>query len=1078
MPVSGKIAYWDSISSAATLDFIRQQRTGVEDAVHGMYSGELIMQIVNAESAGFILVFSSNRLAYMSVRDGHGRPAISVRFLRGGLGVAGSGFFGGLRHALTASSLRGDIAAVHANNNSKVGERVVVAATSRGKLFAYTIHRGGHHDILAEVDVRDDVITSHDGDNNPTRRTLPQDSFELLDFAFVPRGLDQKYKDVSRFSEAISSGQDTLQHLLLLVSFGSDLPYRYSLVEIVLSPGAFSVGMIRPLASYDTLIRAGAPERPRLYLPRPALVAFAVFDRAVVIASLASPPDSPDSQLQEDSNIIPATFEDVIDFRDEEALEIVGSGAEEPAGNGVALEEARGYRHKTKNPSAVVLVRGVGTVRVGLADIDRFVSDRPPRVTAKSKLEQAVFFGIKDDNPLVFEGRRDLQFSAREIGQAAVQLSLEVINSKTPYITNLPVSLESNMQTRSSYLDKLISHLNALDIDLDQGTRQTLLWNAEKMAVATCVWKKHEAFLSERPKGDKKSIVSETAIHIKDEQKAETGMSLGDVDPVRHWFLNDIWRLDIFIAWGYQIIKYHFQERLSDTAGINRLVYEAVTICNSALQEAHLYRAEHSSLYGVEKSAGREPTPEPWNATHFITNNFKRLIEFCYQWLDEYYLNSSSGRLDPELLESIRQQLPALTNEYLLALAEYSSWAVHSDDQNVRDWGKICNDGRTNDSQDKVLKLKEYNLWEQAIDLAEKNDRYDVMARLMVEQIQSVRDRTLDRVPSSTETDTDEQVALVTSKEKRMGDYFDQYGKKFAFAAYNVLLTTGGIKAVLDFPFDKQGYATLFLRDKPELAKISWINDVEREQDLDHAAETLFDLGLTRELQVWNKKIELSLGKLALMAEEAEETKGTPNGHDKAGKRQSDKEARNGANLEKADRELGIIKIQDAFYSQVLPSISLGIDVMAEIELAVKAHGGLVPANHKVLVDIFHDAMARLIKHEALSPLTLIDLLTMAYLEPDHIDLIGDQFFLALRVAQFGLKGPERSKAERLIWRRCYIRDNWKQVNETNEKADLDQLETVGQTAAYRTMFGCIAEHRTYSNPPLARSDQQHTAST
>lgn len=1053
MPVSGKIAYWESISSAATLDFIRQQRTGVEHAVHGMFSGEHVVQLVNAESAGFVLVFSSGRMAYMSVRDGHGRPAISVQFLRGGLGNAVGGFFGSIRHALTAASLRGDLAAVRANNGPKVGERVIVAATSKGKLHSWRLHRGGHHDALAEVDVREAVISAaHDSD--ASSRRLPAESFEVVDLTFVPRGIERKYSDLTRFSRAIYSEDDSLQHLLLLVSFGGKRHYQYSLVEIALSAGTFEVGMIRPLTSYTSPVRAEAPERPRLYVPRPALVAFVVFDRAVVVASLASPPDSPDSQLQEESHMIPATFEDVIDFRDEDTLEIVGSGIEEPLGSGSVLEETRGHRQKTKNPAAVLLVRGVGAIRIALADVDRFVSDKPPQVTAKSKLEQAVFFGIKDDNPLIFEGRRDLQFSSEEIGEAAIELSFEIVSSKTPHITSLPASLEINMRTRISYLEKLMDHLNALKVDLSQNARQTLLFNAEKMTVAPWIWKKHEEFLAERPKEDKKSIVSETAIYINEEQKTEPNVAIGQVDPVRHWFIHDVWRLDIFIAWGYQIIKYHYQERLSDTAGINRLIYEAVTICTGALQRAHLYRRHYGSTYGVEQLSSKEVTLEPWTATHFITNNYKRLIEFCYPWMEEYYLHGSGDAVDPGLLESTRQQLEPLTSVYLAALTEYASWADHSDDEQIRRWGKICRDGYKKDSREKILRLKEFNLWDEAIALAEQHRRCDVMAEVLVEQICSLRQQASTRTISA--STAKEQLALAAAKEQQMGEYFEKYGGDFALPAYEVLLSKSGVQAVLDFPCDKAGFATKFLRTKPELAKISWINDVERERDIDHAAETLIDLGLSREQLVWNKKIELSLGKLALMAEDAENSvKGGS-----ANNGQSDKEAKTEATLEKVDRELSVIKIQDGLYSQILPSISGAIDESAEVDLAVAAHGGLITKEQDVLEDIFREAMTRLVKHKALDPYSLIDLLTLAYLEPEHIDAIGDQFFLALQVARFGLKGRERTRAERVIWRRCFIRDDWKRVNETNNKADLDQLATVGETATYRTSFACIAERK------------------
>lgn len=1051
MPVSGKIAYWESISSAATLDFIRQQRTGVEDAIHGMFSGEHVVQLVNAESAGFVLAFSTGRLAYMSVRDGHGRPTISVQFLRSALGSSGGGFLGSLRHALSTSSVKGDIAAVHASHGIKVGERTIVAATSKGKLHAWRLHRGGHHEAVGDVDIRESLVEAA----LKSDAQVPSESLEVLDFAFVPRGVERKYRDISRFSDAISSEDDSIQHLLLLASFGGRRNQQYALVEVVLSPGACEVGMVRPLSSYNTPVRADAPVRPRIYLPRPALVAFVVFDRAVVVASLASPPDSPESQLQEDSRILPSTFEDVVDFRDEDVLEIVGSGMEEPLpSSSQASDDVRAYRHKTKNPTAVLLVRGVGVVRVAIADIDRFVSDKPPSVTAKSKLEQAVFFGVKDDNPLQFEGRRNLLFSNKEVGDAAVQLSHEIVSSKTPFITNLPASLESNMRTRLNYLEKLISHLNVLGVDVDQRTRWLLLWNAEKMRVATLIWKQHEKFLAQRPDGDKKTVVSETAVYINEQQKTEPNPAIGEVDPVRHWFIHDVWRLDIFIAWGYQIIKYAYTERLTDSAGITRLMYEAVTISNLSLTEALRYREQHSTLYGVQPWSASAGIPEPWNATHFIANNLKRLVEFCHTWLDQYYLQDLADGIDPSLLDSVRGQLPALTKVYLTSLQQYADWAESSGDEETRGYGRVCRDAHQKDSYSKVMKLKDYGLWREAVQLAEENRSFEAMARLLVEHVHDIRQQT-----ASGAVVADAAHEEVMATEKQIGNFFDKYGRGFAFPAYEVLLNTSGIQAVLDFPCDRKGYATEFLRTKPELAKISWINDVEREKDIDHAAETLLNLGLTREQQVWNKKIELSLGKLALLAEEeklASQGKVSNGGHDA--------ETKTTAGLEKINRELDMIKIQDSLYQQILPSISLAIDESAEVELALKAHGGLIPRKQKVLADIFEDAMVRLIKHEALDAFSLIDLLTLSQLKPEHVDDIGDQFYLALRVANLALKGDDRRNAERLVWRRCYLRDDWKQVNETNNKADIDQLEAVGATAAYSAMFA-IAAHRKLFSP-------------
>jgi len=1051
MPLSGKIVYWESISSAATLDFLRQQRSGVEDTISGMFSGEHVAQIVNAESAGFILVLSSGRLAYMNVRDTHGRPGISVQFLRNGLSSNASGFLGSLRHALSSPAIRGDIAAARASQSTVIGERVVVAATSKGRLSSWQIHRGGRHELLADEDVREKLARAME-QAYPAPEAPSQDSLVVVDFAFVPRGLEKKYVDMSRLSQALSYEQEELQHLLLLVMFAGKRQSRYALVEVVISAREVDIGMVRPLTSYTTPTNPSAPSKPRIYLPRPGLVAFIIFDRAVVIASMASPPDSPDSQLQEDSHIIPATFEDVIDFQDEENMHIVGSGFEEPAGTGVVHEDLRAHRHRNKNPTAVLLLQGVGAIRVAVTDVDRFASEKPPEVTAKSKLEQAVFFGIKADNPLVFQGRRHLPFSAKVIGEAAIELAHEILSSKTPFIVNLPASLESNMRTRMNYLNRLIMFLNAADIALDPRTRWMLLYHAEKMAVATWIWQRHEQFLGERAVGDKKTIVSETAVYIHEHQKTEPNPAVGEVDPVRHWFLHDVWKLDIFLAWPYQVIKLIWGQKQMEEEGLNRLVWEAVTINNGAMNEVYEYRLNNCQLYGIDpkRVEGNDAASEPWTSSQLVTNNLKRMVELCHHWLPLYYFREDSP-VNPELLGFIRDALPSLTNRYFSALNEYSEWALHCDDIRVQKLGKACSATYEQDRHQKILKLTDYGLWDEAIQLAKQHLAFESLAEVVVQQILTLEQEAAAAVPSKAE-----QLARVDTKKQQMGRLFDEYQAEFAFHAYEVLLRSSGVQAVLEFPYDKNGFATSFLRTKPELAKISWINDVEREKDINHAAETLLDLGCTREQQVWNKKIELSLGKLALLAEEPE-----PSVHsDSVANGYPESETKHGVNLEKIDRELALIKIQDDLYSQILPSIQEAVDESAELELALKEHGVLIPKKQKALSQVFEDGLSRLLKHEVLQPFTLIDVLTLANLPLSHIDKIGDQFFLALKVAKLGLRGGDRTNAEWLIWRRCLIRDDWSQVNVTNEKNDLDQLDVIGKTAAYRTMFAIVDERR------------------
>ncbi|KAG4218573.1 hypothetical protein PC116_g32947, partial [Phytophthora cactorum] len=252
-----------------------------------------------------------------------------------------------------------------------------------------------------------------------------------------------------------------------------------------------------------------------------------VFDHAAVIASIAQSPDSPDSQILEDNHIIPASFEDVVDLRTDPTLEIVGSGIEEPKTPGFSATEGRVPRIKAKNPAAVLLVRGAGTLRIALTDVERFASEKPPEVTAKAKLEQAVFFGVKEDNPLVFDRQHGLRFTDEEYGAAALELSREILTSAGKHFSTLAARVDTNIKERVQYLEKIMTQIASLKVNLDRVTKWQLLWNAEKLHVANVIWHKHEEFTNLRPAASKKSIVAEIAKNIRSGGKPEPNAGKG-----------------------------------------------------------------------------------------------------------------------------------------------------------------------------------------------------------------------------------------------------------------------------------------------------------------------------------------------------------------------------------------------------------------------------------------------------------------------------------------------------------------------------------------------------------------------
>ncbi|KAJ1326581.1 Nucleoporin NUP133 [Microdochium nivale] len=1054
MPTTGKITYWESISSATTLDFMRQQRNGLEDSVSGMFSGETIIQLVNAESsAGFVLAFSSGRLAYLSVRDSHGRPKIATQFLRTSLTPVSSSFFGSIRHVLTPVA-QGDLAAVRAERFTNPGESTVVAATTKGKLHAWRIHRGGHHDILAEIDARADIIEHiHEQDQESSK--YPAESLKILDFCFVSRDVEERYVERSE----LTTPRDGHEHLMLLTSMTRAATTRYILVEVSIStnhpePSA-QIGMVRPITAYNTKLESSTIEPPRLYLPKPNLIAFIVFSHAVVVTSLASAPESPNAQILVDTHVLSSTYEDVVDLRPGSAREIIGSGVEESHHFSTSSEEARYSKVRAKNPTVVLLLRGSGVIRVNVSDVDRFASETPPTITAKSKLEQAVFFGVKEDNPLIFDVPRDQPFTDKEYGRAALSLSRDILSSRGPHLSTVAARVDVNIQERVRYLEKLMCHIRALGIKLDRNTKWTLLWNAEKMYISATIWRKHEAFTSARSDTTKQSLVAEVVDYIRKEQGSVPDPAKGEVDQVRHWFIRDIHDMELFLAWAYEVIKHNSRANL-DSSSLTRFIFESCDIYNSAIRDAWSFRRENLDLYGLSDeniengiiASDYAGLPLPWTSHPYITNNVKRQLELATEWVKQNWTAlPEAERAKQPLIVNTRRLLPQVTEVYLTALQELSRSFLASDDQTQLADGHKYEGIYKLDRHDKIVSLVKSENWDPAIAIAEHHRSLPALAQILTQEIDTLRDK------QSSGTLTQEQInaleARISSKESMVRQSFLKYGEAFAFPFYDFLFSTYGIDALLNYEGDKK-YKTLFFRDRPELAKVSWINDIIGEEDIDHAADTLVELGLTKEQQLWNKKIELSLGKLARLAESSSRSSSEAS---LSVQEASIKTVANDARMDAIDRELAIITVQnDIFNTQIRPVITTALDEQTELDLAREAFPLVgVPKKYKILSHIFEDALTRLLKHEALDALTLIDLLTLIQLPTETCEMIADQFFLAIQVAHNGLTGDERLQAERLIWRRCYLRVDWKDINDTSRKNDDDVMTRLCETDLFET---------------------------
>ncbi|PHH64095.1 hypothetical protein CDD81_4970 [Ophiocordyceps australis] len=1069
MAGSGRVIYWESISSAATFAFIKRERSDVEDCIPGLKSGERAVAMTGVDSAGFILTFNTGRLAYMGVRDGHGRPSISVQFLATNLPISSSGIFGSIRHAFSNLSLRSEIVAVRTDLNVRGAERTVVSLSSKCRLQSWKVHRGGHNEFMAQIDAREQLAIALQ-DSDGLSQDFPVESFEAIDFSFVPKGLEAKYANLSRLSDAMVSDDASMQHLLLLVSLTNQNASRYALMEVILTPRDIAVGMIRPLSSYSTPLPPPGPTQgvqPRIYLPRPALVAFVVFDHAAVIASVAVPPESPESQLRADSQIVPMSFEDVVHFQGDEAHEVLGSGYEEAPPVSQGHDEARSTRHKAKNPAVLVLARNAGVIRILTTDVDRFASEQPPRVSAKSKLEQAVFFGAQKDNPLSFEGRQNFEFGNKEMANAACELSLEILKCETPYLSTVSACLEEHIAMRSAALERLISHLNATGVRLDRVTRWTLLYNAEKMHAAGFIWKRHQNFLASRSATEHGTLIG-SVIDIMNlggpagQQKVPV-REKGEVDKVRFWFARNIHRLELLVAWCYELIKIYYSDGSPDWSGTTELMDETIQLNIIVQTAAREFRGKNLGLYGLGRDQlrmgmlrdGYEGIPEPWTGEACVSNNMKRLTELCENWLrahDEWPRTASDAdrtpNSDPAVLAAIRPNLPELADCMLISVLEHARWAtVNSDNKSLaQEFVKAYDAERRN----QPLVLAEFGFWDQAAKIAEKHGCLAALATVLLEHISALESQLAE--PKLAFAQIEALSAQRSAKKAKLEDCFAKYGEPFAFPIYDCLLEKGGVGAIMAFDLDTLGFKTRFLRSRPNLARVSWMNDVLNEKDMGHAADTLVDMAVESETHLWRKKIALSLGKLVLIAEGegASPQKGQTLmtvKHDEHRRQQK---------LERVANALSLVKIQDLLYGQVFQTTYDAIDGAAALSFAIEAHSTNIPRRQKALLQLFTDGVEKLLDHEVLDPLTLIDLLTLIFLGPEAKAVMLNPFWLALKAAQCACSLEELRDVKRLIWRRLYTRDDWTKLNDTLHKDDAEVITRLADTEMFAMFVDCV----------------------
>lgn len=1023
-PVSGKITYWDSISSAGNEDPIRQKQQGTHGTIGGMVSGEIVTRVTNAGLAGFVLTLSTGRVAHLTVKDARDRPLINVQYLRGN-GASNGGLFGGLKNVFGGTGWKRDVATVKAAGGRQKTQRDIIVATTRGIFQIWDLNFDGMDSLVHEIDAREDLLqaVAEDGQISSDQNEY---LFEVLDFTFVPHG-----KELARVGHA---GGFKLLVLTALSGKGSS---QYGLVGLTITNGSLKVDVAHPISCYTTPRPAESSWRPQVLLPEPGQTAFIIFEKSVVLLSLSKVEESPDSQLQTEAHTLPEPYQDTIDFRKDRPFRVVGCSAE-------TLERDR------EHATCLVMVHGFGIVRVAaLPEKDNVSASQRARVTAKTKLEQAVFYGRMQHNLLDFSRRPEITFLPEEVESAALELSDEIMKATSSYIPAITPSMDHQLSLRSTALADLAKHLKQHYTSLRRTARWKLLWNAEKMAAARSVWSSYDSAVSKNE--GKTTLLAELVEMVHEDLKVENQPDRAETDAVRHWFTHDIWRIEYIIPWAQKAIEELYSEGIQDAPRQARLISEANDVQISALETAFKFREENAPLYGLDDEkmedgiliSGFEHLPLFWTSDISIPDRIKLLADLSREMAISHE-NDAGDEGEPEasIILKLATDNPRQIQLCCQTYTEKYRWLRAQSDPQQRAIGDSLKTAYFQIRRELLVKLLDLGLADNGMMLAEKYHDMGALVELLVRNTtDTAKALEMEGVRDEEKADLIERLKL---NEDRTNKYFKRFGDEWANALFTQYVEGGRLSGLLDHGLDFTQFLTRFLRGNPAYAKIAWINEVAQHSNYQRAAHFL-NIAQKDETNMWTKKIELSLCKLASLA--ALETE------------QAKDENANKALIRKNERRMSILAVQEQLYAYIQPTLRDALDDEAGAELVIEQCCRSLVKSKPTLRKVMERNLSMLVRRQVLEPELLIDTLTLidgVETRSDSEAFADKRFFLALKVLKhMGLESSEQERYElneKLIWRRCMIKDDWESINRTELKPDTEVEVETGATALFKTL--------------------------
>ena len=1035
---SGKFVYWDSVPAAANRDTIRSKVNGYQDALSGMLSGETVTKVLEAEADGFLITFNTGRVAHLSVRDAQGRPTSSIQILRKDT-TATSGLFGGLRGVFNSAAWKREIASVKVGPSQGKSKRICVVATTKGAFQVWEIARHAPGHLHFEVDGNDQLSRIVQR-TFPNHQKIEESTYSILDIVLYPEeshseDLGRQQRLLMLLSVAIRSGPETVS---------SKPSTQYALLDLSVNPASVSVHSMLPISCYTEPCSPDSQWKPELLLPEASQVAIVVFSKSIVLISLArTDAESPNSQLQFADQEYSEPYQDVIHFNQKFVCRVVGCSADS-------------QDRESKTVSCTLLIHSFGLIRISIftATDARIASTWSP-VTAQTKIEQVVFYTQSSSRLLDLTNFGNFRWSDKEMEEAVLAVDESIMKSTTKHIPILAPSTDQQLLSRATALADLNKFVVRSGLQLPKSVRWLMLQNAERMAAARAVWELYSKnYMHREPPSI--PLLPELIDYISEDQKVENQPDRGETDIVRHYLIHDIWRFEIVLEWGHQAIEALAEEGVKDPEKQTDLIIQANDIVALAEETAYGFRTAKAPFYGFDINAVKDGLlsgsayaglQEPWTCTAKTVYRIGKLVEITLQFAQTG--NEGEFAIEDTLLFRLAQDYPRLIQVFCQANEERVRWLkVHHNPIAIEN-GKSLEKGYLTQRKDFIIKTLDLGLYQDGATLAEAYRDMEALIDVLWEELEACNARIAS--PEASEGERNECRQRTIKIGRQMRQYFTTFGSLWSNVYFSKEIAEGNLYKILSMDDEVKDALTLFFRKQGKYPSISWMHEFLRENDYSRAAADL-EAVETQETKIWAKNIELSMRKLVLFA--AEE------------KQQVNQEKREvlckGVNI-----QLEGLAVQQRIYDFVEPATARAVDDDARKDIAIQTfRKGYLLQQQPFLYQAIEKSLSAVLAGEILEVEDLVDLLSLIHVSnenPDK-DFGQERFYVALKLLKpgEGTTGTEELYRD-IVWRRCMIQDNWKAINQTENKDDSALLDELRDTALFQTLFACFYNGNAYS---------------